>query len=168
MSTTDLEPLHDFFVTLGGAAAVLVGLLFVSVSINVRRIAEHEDTRELARQTFVSFVAVLLYSLYTLLPQSAWQLGLEITVTSGVLIFQAAPRFVRSFVRERSHLSRRAQILRFGIFLLLQMGAAATGIDLLSGDLSGVSWLIGIVFALLAGAARNSWIMLIELGAAAK
>ena len=164
MGSNELDPLHDFFVTLGGGAAALLGLLFVSVSINVRRVVEHEDTKELARQTFLSFVAVLLYALYALLPQQLSQLGIEVTATSAVLILIAAPRFVRSFVRESTHLSRRAQIIRFGVVLLLLIGALAVGIALLASTSGAVSWLIGIEFTLLAGGARNSWELLVEVG----
>ncbi|MGN6403344.1 hypothetical protein [Sinomonas sp.] len=162
--TSVLEPLHPFLTTLGGGAATLLGLLFVSVSINVRRIVEHEDTKELARQTFVSFVSVLLYALYALLPQPLWQLGIEMAATSLVLIVQGAPRFLRSFRRERSHLTRRAQVLRFGLGLFLQAAALAIAIDFLVGDLRGASWLIAVELSLLAGAARNSWELLVELG----
>lgn len=168
MAGDPLAPLHDFYVTLGGGAAALLGLLFVSVSINVRRIVEHEDTKELARQTFISLVAVLLYALYALLPQPVWQLGVELAGTSGVLVLQAAPRFVGSFVRESSHISRRTQLLRFGLVLLLQLGALAVGVELIRAEVAAASWLIGIEFALLAGAARNSWEMLVEIGAEAR
>ncbi|WP_138414589.1 hypothetical protein [Sinomonas gamaensis] len=143
--TGDLDPLHPFLGTLGGGAATLLGLLFVSVSINVRRIVEHEDTKELARQ-----------------------LGIEMAATSLVLIVQGAPRFVRSFRRERSHLSRRAQVLRFGLGLFLQTAALAIAVDFLVGDLRGASWLIAVELSLLAGAARNSWELLVELGNSAR
>ena len=156
--------LHDFFITLGGGAAALLGLLFVSVSINVRRVIEHEDTKQLARQTFLSFVAALLYALYALLPQPVPQLGLPVTVTGAIFAMLVAPRFLGSFVRETGHIPRHLQLLRFGIGLGLQLGAVAAGVELLRGNAGALSWLIAIEFALLAGAARNSWDLLLELG----
>jgi hypothetical protein len=127
MDSSALLPLHDFFATLGGGAAALLGLLFVAVSINVAGIVKHDDTRELARHTFVTFVGVFLYALFVLLPQSIQQLGVEIAVTSVVLILFTAPRFVQSFFREAGRVSRGAQIRRFGLALLLQVGAFAIG-----------------------------------------
>lgn len=166
MDAGPLEPLHDFFVTLGGAAAALLGLLFVAVSINVRAIVEHEDTRELARQTFVGFITVLLYSLYALVPGPVQQLGMAFAATSAFVIAWAGPRFVRSFAREEGKLSRRAQILRFGLFLLLQGAAFAIGLGMLGGDAGAAGWLVGVELILLGSAARNSWEMLLEMGAA--
>ena len=160
-----LQSVHDFLVTLGGGSAALLGLLFVTVSVNARQIARHEDIQELARQTFISFVSVLLYTLYMLLPQPIQELGVEVGLTSAVLVVYAGPRFVRSLVRQGGHLPRRTQVLRFGLALALQAAALASGIELLRGDQAAASWLIGVEIALLVGAVRNSWEMLVEFGA---
>ena len=162
-----LTPLHDFFATLAGGAAALLGLLFVAVSINVRAIVRHDDTRELARVTFISFISVLLYALYVLLPQPLGLLGIEIAATSAVMILITAPRFARSFFREKSRFSRRTQIARFGIALLLQLGALIVGIYLLRGDVRILGYLVGIEITLLATAARNCWEMLVKMVAPA-
>lgn len=160
-----IDALHDFFITLGGGAAALLGLLFVALSINVRAIVKHDDTRELARHTFVSFVGVLLYALFVLLPQSIQQLGLEVAVTSAALITSTGPRFVRSFFREDSRLSRGTQIRRFGLAMILQVAAFVIGADMMGGDTGAASWLVAVELILLVAGARNSWEILIEMGA---
>jgi hypothetical protein len=164
MDSNALNPLHDFFATLGGGAAALLGLLFVAVSINVKAIVQHDDTRELARHTFVSFVGVLLYALFVLLPQPVQQLGVEIAITSAALIFFTGPRFVQSFFRGESKLSRGKQIRRFGLALLLQLGALAIGADMVRGDTGAAPWLVAVVLVLLVAGARNSWEILVEMG----
>ena len=164
MGPNAIDPLHDFFITLGGAAAALLGLLFVAVSINVATIVKHDDARELARQTFISLVAVLFYALYVLLPQQVQMLGVELVATSAVLIVSTAPRFVRSFSRERSTLPLHTQLVRFGIALLLQLGAFAIGVALVSGNAGAASWLVAVTLILLGSAARNSWEMLLAMG----
>jgi hypothetical protein len=163
-SPVPFQQLHDFFITLGGAAAALLGLLFVAVSVNARTIVGHEDLRELARQTFINLVAVLLYALFGLLPQPAQAYGLQLVIAAGILVIGTGPRFVRSFVRPAGRVRRVTQVLRFGIVLVLQIGALVVGIELMRSVLVAVSALIGIQFALLLGAARNSWEMLVELG----
>jgi modulator of FtsH protease len=163
----NLSPLHEFFSALANGAAALLGLLFVAVSINVRAIVRHDDTRELARVTFISFIGVLLYALYVLLPQPIGFLGEEIALTSAAMIALTAPRFVLSFVRERSRFSRRTQVLRFGVALLLQVAALVVGIALIRGNVNFLSFLIGVEITLLASAARNCWEMLVKMGAPA-
>ena len=57
-----IEGWHDFYMMVGAAASTLVGLLFVSLSLNVEVIT-HEanaDLRELAIQTFTNFLNVIL------------------------------------------------------------------------------------------------------------
>jgi hypothetical protein len=163
-----LPPLHDFLITLGGAAAALLGLLFVAVSVNVRTILTHEDTKELARQTFISLVSVLFYALFALLPQPVPQLGLQLVIAATVLVAGTGPRFVRSFVRPVGRVPRHTQVLRFGLVLVLQVGILATGVELMRSTLPALNALIGILLALLLGAARNSWEMLVEMGRPAR
>lgn len=155
---------HDFFITLGGAAAALLGLLFVAVSLNVRVIVGHDDLRELARQTFINLVAVLLYSLFGLLPQPIQPFGLQIVIGAGILVIGTGPRFARSLVRPVGRVPRVTQVLRFGLVLVLQVGALVVGVELMRSVQPAIWALIGIQFALLLGAARNSWEMLVELG----
>lgn len=163
ISPGPLLPFHDFFITLGGAAAALLGLLFVAVSVNVRTIVGHEDLRELARQTFINLVAVLLYSLFGLLPQPVEPFGLQVLIGAGILVIGTGPRFVRSVVRPVGRVPRATQVLRFGLVLLLQVGALVVGIELMRSVLVAVDALVAIQFALLLGAARNSWEMLVEI-----
>lgn len=164
LNTDPLLPLHDFFITLGGGSAALLGLLFVAVSVNARHIVSHEDTKELARQTFITFVSVLIYALFMLLPQPLGYLAFEIGIASAIMVLIAGPRFVRSLVRRGDHLPRRTQILRYGLTLALQLVILAAAVELERGDVNAASWLIGTEIALLVGAVRNSWEMLIELG----
>lgn len=52
------------FYTAAGAAATLLGLLFVAISINVESLAQgHENSRRLAEQGFHNYFAVLVVAL---------------------------------------------------------------------------------------------------------
>src|SRR5215470_11039315 len=62
---------HDFYVTAGAAAATLVGLLFVGLSLHIRVVVSHPDVRSLARVTLTDFFLVLLVALLMLTPTQA-------------------------------------------------------------------------------------------------
>ena len=53
---------HDFYVVVGTASATLVGLLFLSLSLNPHLIAagERSAPRMLAAQSFANFLLVLM------------------------------------------------------------------------------------------------------------
>jgi hypothetical protein len=59
-----------FYEMIGGAAATLLGLLFVAVSVNIEKIIgdAHMHSRLLAEQAFQNYFAVLTISLIAFLP----------------------------------------------------------------------------------------------------
>lgn len=62
---------HDFYVTMGTASASLIGLLFVSRSLNLDLITgeSRDDLGAFAEQAFNSFSSVLLIAAFFLIPE---------------------------------------------------------------------------------------------------
>jgi len=79
---------QPFYLTAGAAAATLVGLLFVGLSLHIRVVVAQRDVRSLARVTLTEFFVVLLVALALLQPtESSAQVGywlVAISVISGV------------------------------------------------------------------------------------
>src|ERR1700728_2652658 len=65
-----IQAWHDFFGMLGAAAATLLGLLFVSVSINADAILgeSHKHAMDLAEQAFHNYLAAVIISLAVFYP----------------------------------------------------------------------------------------------------
>jgi hypothetical protein len=65
-----VEGWHDFYLMIGAAAATLMGLLFVSLSLNVDIIACQASAglRVLAAQTFTSFLSAVMLAVLFLIP----------------------------------------------------------------------------------------------------
>ena len=64
----ELAGWHDLYVTVGAAAATLVGLLFVGLSLHIRVVVAHPEVRSLARVTLTDFFVVLLIAICVLQP----------------------------------------------------------------------------------------------------
>ena len=91
-----LAPWHDFNVALVTAAAALLGLLFVVMSIHIRTLvrARNEELRSVARTVFLGYVVGLAIGFLALLPQTLRALGSELLVltVASLLPFAAAAR----------------------------------------------------------------------------
>jgi hypothetical protein len=74
-----LEKWSTFAEISGGAAAALLGLLFVAVSIRIGVIAKSQELRNRAAQTLALFVTVLFVAILLSIPdQSGRVLGIEL------------------------------------------------------------------------------------------
>ena len=150
-----------FFALAGGAAATLVGLIFVSVSLNVRVMdaADAVHIRRLASRTLSAFIFILLTSLVCLIPDiSPLSLGISIGLTAGAYVV----RIVVSTVRTRGASMDRRTVVGLVAYLSAVVMAIQLGRD-------QVGWL-GLVpivmITLLAGAAWNAWDLLLLMGGA--
>jgi hypothetical protein len=98
----ELHELHDVFAASIGAAAALIGLLFVAISVAPERVFGIEadnDRRANAERTFTALVNVFFVSLVALLPHNQGKaievvaiLSMVQTARAGVLAFRRRPQ----------------------------------------------------------------------------
>jgi hypothetical protein len=160
---------HDFYVTAGAAAATLVGLLFVGLSLHIRVVVSHQDVRSLARVTLTDFVAVLLIALLLLAPAgaigSATTVGMWLILIALVSFALTVRSAVDGFRTRRSTAIRlRVLLARFGMSWAGYAGVGFVGVLLAVQDASnGLSVLFGVVVILLVVAVRNTWDLLVTV-----
>jgi hypothetical protein len=150
------------------AAASLVGLLVVGLSLHLRVVVTHKDVQALARATFSSLGLTLVLALFMVAPETRpSDLGEELIglgVVASLLVVPSIAIGVRS--RERT-ISYRRLLLRFGITSLTMLGVVATGGVLVAGDSSdALGWLVAVSIFLIITSLRNSWDLLVSVGAA--
>lgn len=153
----EAEAWTDFYVTAGASAAVLIGLLFVALSINRETIARHAHLGGQARQALSALIAVFVVPLRVLIPdQSAVALGPELIVGASVLLALAMPRQVRR-VRATVPAERRGFALLVAVYDGAGLFVFAGGVTLAaSGDFAFTLLAVAVIaFALLA--ILNSW-----------
>ena len=82
--TTVVDGWDAFAQVAGSAAAALIGLLFVAVSIRINVIARSDDLKNRAAQTLTLLGIVLLVAIAVSLPdQQRWALGVEIAIVAS-------------------------------------------------------------------------------------
>jgi hypothetical protein len=163
VSAYDIHAWVEFGVAVAGAAAVLTGLVFVSVSINLERVLQVPGLPDRAGESVLMFLAVLIYSLFLLVPgQSTTALGIELLVTglifAAVLLLVAALGFRRPTFQPLSW-----RITRIVAALACSVPAVVAGVTLMAEAGGGLYWLFAaIVLAFLAGVG-NAWVLLVEI-----
>jgi hypothetical protein len=163
VSAYDIHAWVEFGVAVAGAAAVLTGLVFVAVSINLERVLAVPGVPDRAGESVLMFLAVLIYSLFLLVPgQSTTAFGVELLVTglifAAVLVLVAALGF-----RKPTRQPLSWKITRVVAALGSSVPAVIAGVSLIAEAGGGIYWLFAaILLAFLAGIG-NSWVLLVEV-----
>jgi hypothetical protein len=164
--TETLAHWHDFYLAAGGAAATLVGLLFVALSLHLRTVVSQPDVRALASVTLTDFICVLLVALLTLVPADrASAIGFELFLIAVLNLPRTIPIARAAFARERGGVLHPTLLLRrFGLSLAAYLGLAAVGVLFVTGEIdNALGWLVGVTLALLLTALRNTWDLLVTV-----
>jgi hypothetical protein len=120
--TQAVEGWHDFYLMVGTAAATLVGLLFVSLSLNVDMITREEnaDLRVLAAQTFTSFISVLMFAVLFLIPRQEPQgLGLPLLGIGGYGLYKTVHELLETRRKRPRAWDRGSVARRFAVPLFV-------------------------------------------------
>ena len=163
-----LQVWHDFYVATAGAAAALLGLLFVGVSISLGSldVAHRVEVRSRANQAFVNLTFVLVLALTALIPG---QDAASLAITCGVLAALGVVGVVRRLlVLARSRSTARVQARTFRHLFWALLAVAFLGFATYEFRVAGTAGtlydLVAVIFLLLLGAADVSWDLLITVG----
>jgi hypothetical protein len=159
---------HDFFLAQAGAAGVLTGLVFVSVSINLEKILGDPNSGLPGRagEALILLVAVLTASTLLLVPgQSAALIGIEVLAV-GLAAWGSVVAIQLSRLRDWGTIRpdlRRAFVLRVTLGQFATLPLVIAGVAVLTVGLGGLYWLVaGTVFSILA-ALFEAWVLLVEI-----
>jgi hypothetical protein len=161
-----LAPWHEFYALLGTAAAALVALLFVAVSIGTSVLTPEPESRR-NTSTFMSpvvfhYANVLFLSLVALIPTQTWEsFGLLIGVAAIGSVTYSIVIAVRLHRNPIADLSDR---LCYGaIPALCYASGLVVAALLLEEKPAGLNILAGAALLLLVVNIRNAWDLMISL-----
>ena len=157
---------HEFYALLGTAAAALVALLFVAVSIGTSVLTPDPESRR-NTSTYLSpvvfhYANLLFLSLIALIPTQSWE---SFAVVIGVAGAGSVIYSIVIAVRvHRNAMSDLADRLCYGAIpaLCYAMGPVA-GLLLLEEKPAGLNLLAGAALLLLVINIRNAWDLMISL-----
>lgn len=156
---------HDFYELAGTAAAALIGLIFLAISLRPRLVARGgaAGLRAWAEQALSNLAGVLVISLVVVIPhQDPWSIGAALLATAGIGLAAAAVR-LRAIRADAAWLERhhRAEsgFQVAGYLVVLAVGVAAFG-----GDPGVLNWLVAATFLLVWSAIRCCWQVVEEVG----
>lgn len=163
MTHEEIAAWEGFAVALAGAAAVLSGLLFVAISLNIDRILRIRTLPGRAGESVILFLAALVQCAYLLIPsQSDTALAIELIVT-GAVTAAILLAIVVPATRLPTRIPRTWHITRYVVVLGSTVPVILAGIAVLGGLPGDLNWLaFGVLFALCA-ATSNAWVLLIEV-----
>lgn len=127
---------HDFNVSVVTAAAGLLGLLFVALSLHLRALASprNAELRSIARTVFLGYVVSLGMGFIALIPQDLGPYGIELVI---LFLFALVPFALASrsgFGATGVGYDRRITILQFVIGAGMFIVSIAAGLILAGGD----------------------------------
>ena len=162
-----LQGWHDLYVTLGAAAATLVGLLFVGLSLHIRSVVSHREIRSLARVTLTDFFAILLVALSILQPTEVpQQLGDWLLVIGLVSLgLMVRPAIEAAAGTDRGTIGVRMLAARFGVSAVGLVALAGVGVYVLvtADVVDALNVLFPLVVVVLVVAVRNTWDLLVTV-----
>ena len=163
-----MEEWHDFFLAAAGAAAVLAGLVFVGVSINLEMIMA-DPTYGLvnrALEALVLLMAVLIATCLLLVPaQGTVVAGVEV-LTVGVVDWAAIVAIQLLQLRNWQSLDPS---FRWHFVPRVVLGQAATlpfvvaGLALVSWGVEDLYWLVAGVVLSIVVAVTDAWVLLVKI-----
>jgi len=161
----DLGLWHDFNVALVTAAAGLLGLLFVALSIHIRALTDQRNAelRSVARSIFLGYVVSLGFGFLALMPQTLSAFGVELIALNVGASFPFAAA-ARSGLRATGvGFDRRVTMVQFIAGFGLFASAIAGSIGVALGETSALYVVAGIAVVALLWGVFNTWELIFRM-----
>lgn len=152
---------QPFFTTVATVAGTLVGLLFISLSINRDAIAANRTQFRLARRSFRDFIFILLISLFFLIPlQHGIHLAFELWFVGFLKLNVVIKQMLEARGVEKSSLWHLTCEYIFPVLAIV--GLAIGGWRLYNESIMGVYYFVVPVLAtLLSTGCSSAWQLLV-------
>jgi hypothetical protein len=165
-----IESWHDFYMLAGSAAATLLGLLFVAVSLHIdilSKARKSADVSMFALQAFANFLIIISFAFIFMVPdESPSSMGIPL-LSLGLLELLQTARLWRSFeFGDRKERILDAWQFRWRLLIpntICYSALIFISVKLLFGNANYIGWMIMVTIWLLISASHNAWILMMSL-----
>ena len=156
------EAWQALFGAVAAASAALTGLLFVGLSINLKKVVGTPEHMGRAREALGQMLSLLVLSIIVLIPgQNRLALGAELILLGAILAGVSAVLHAQTLTRIRP--GRRLRWgARFAIFHVGTVAIPLAGASLMLGHYGGLFWLALTVLIYFPWSTINAWTLVIQ------
>jgi modulator of FtsH protease len=158
-----IESWDSFFVAETAAAAALLGLLFVAISINLKQVLEAGGLTDRALGALLLLLAILILGLLMAMPdQVVWMLGWEtvgISAVTGIIGTLLGLRGLRQADKQYWANFFWNVVSFVGVLAVIAIG----GVLMFGGGEAGFYWVAVGMCLTLVRAVSEGWIFLVEI-----
>ncbi len=152
-----------FFSAQIGASAGLAGLIFVAVSINLKRIVELPHLVARSAKALFTLIGVLLTSIVCLVPGQPLRVLAGELLGLGFALWIATSLAERGTVRGNTYINGRQRVSYLIVTQLSLVPYPIAGVSLLAGSGGGLYWLVVAISLSYLAALLDAWVLLIEI-----
>jgi hypothetical protein len=156
-----LRDWQTFYLLVGGASAVLIGLLFIAISLalDLSINAAHEDVRVFVTPAVVHFAIVLFISAFCVMPiHQGGILGVLVLLLGVIGLVETGSTATHLWRHWRRRLALRQDwFWRAALPALSGVALLVAAVWLIVAGSDALPWLAGVTVVLLAMAIRNAW-----------
>ena len=145
------------------ASAALTGLVFVGISINLKKIMENSFLPNQALEALIAFVSTLFIAFLLLIPRQAFlAYGVE-ALSVGLLTWTFMTILHVDTFRKAPKLYRVPLVRQFAIYHLAAFCFVAAGISFLIWGAAGFYWIVAATLLSYLAAFVDTWLLVVEI-----
>lgn len=154
---------ENFFLGELGASAALTGLVFVAISINLKKIMESPFLPNHALEALIAFVSTLFIAFLMLIPQQSFlSYGIEV-LCGGLLTWILMTYLHMNTLRKAPTVYRHNLVGIFVIYHLAAFSFVSAGISFLIWGAAGFYWIVVAIFLSYLAAFVDTWLLVVEI-----
>ncbi len=154
---------ENFFLGELGASAALTGLVFVGISINLKKIMETPFLPNQALEALIAFVSTLFIVFLLLIPQQSFLAeGIEV-LCGGLLTWILMTYLHRDTLRKAEKSYHRDLVRIFVIYHLAAFSFVAAGMIFLIWGATGFYWIVAATLLSYLAAFVDTWLLVVEI-----
>ena len=160
-----ITPTHwtNFAVALAGVAAVLAGLVFVALSVNLERILRVAGLPGRAGETVIVLIGAVVQCAFLLIPGlDHVALGVSLLVV-GVLEWAIITAVTVAGVRQQTAQPRSWNLTRLVAGQIATVPVVVAGVLLIINVSGSLYWLAGAVLWAVTAGSADAWVLIVEV-----